>query len=216
MPEFQVFLLGDYMKKNSIRKLTVIGVLSSVSAVLMFLEIPLGFLPEFYKLDLSEIPILIAAFAYGPVVGIIIELIKNLIHIVIKGTSTMGVGELANFLIGISLVVPASLIYFKKKTRKHAIIGLIIGALSMAAAGALLNAFVLLPIYAYVFNSTVADWVHLGTLANPLVNESLFNFMLFSVVPFNLIKAILSGAIVILIYKRVSHIIKAKDSEQHD
>ncbi len=216
---FRYFYLEDGMKKKNIRRLTVIGILSSVAGVLMFVEFPLFFLPDFYKIDLSEIPVLIGAFAYGPVAGIIIEAIKNIIHLILKGTTTMGVGELANFLIGVSFVVPASIIYFRKKTRKHAVIGMTVGALSMAVMGALLNAFVLLPIYAFVYSDgntvyTVADFVYLGTLANPLVDNSLFKFMIFSVVPFNLLKAIVTSILVILIYKRVSHIIKAKDGEK--
>ena len=114
------------MKKKSTRILVFAGVLASVSAVLMFLEFPLGFAPSFYKMDFSEVPVLIGAFAYGPVVGIIIEAVKIIVRTSIVGSQTMGVGELANFLIGISFVVPASIIYKAHKTKKSAIIGLVV------------------------------------------------------------------------------------------
>ncbi len=199
-------------KKKNIRKIAVIGILSSLATALMFLEIPLPFLPDFYKIDLSEIPVLIGAFAFGPLVGIIIEAIKNIVHMFLTGINAFGIGELANFLVGISLVVPASLIYFHNKSRKNAIIGMFVGTLTMAVVGALLNAFVLLPLYAIVYSTpethyTVNSFVYLGSLVNPLV-KNLFTFMLFAVVPFNLLKGILDSIIVIIIYKRVSHLIK--------
>jgi riboflavin transporter FmnP len=128
----------------------------------------------------------------------------------------MGVGELANLLIGLSFVVPASYIYKMHKTRKNAVIGLVVGTLSMATIGALFNAFLLLPAYAYFMSTpdvtyTVSDFVYLGTLVNPLVTN-LFSFIMFAVVPFNIIKGILTGTIVVLIYKRISMLIKAKDA----
>ncbi len=205
------------MKKKSTRVLVFAGVLASVSAVLMFLEFPLGFAPSFYKMDFSEVPVLIGAFAYGPVVGIIIEGVKIIVRTSIVGTQTMGVGELANFLIGISFVVPASLIYKAHKTKKSAVIGLAVGSLAMIIVGTLLNAFVLLPAFAFFLSTpettyTVDSFVYLGSLVNPLVKD-LPTFLAFAVAPFNLIKAVLTGIIVILSYKRISSLIKAKDSE---
>jgi riboflavin transporter FmnP len=136
------------------------------------------------------------------------------------GSITMGVGELANFLIGISLVVPASMIYYRHKTRKRAVIGLVVGTFAMVTMGAVLNAFVLLPAYAFFMSTpeytlTIADFVAAGAAVNPLVTN-LFSFIMFAVVPFNLFKGILVSAVVILIYKRVSMLIKAKDSEDFE
>ena len=117
------------------KKLAFIGLFGAVASVLMFLEFPLPFAPGFYKLDLSEVPVLIGAFALGPVSGFFIELIKILVHLVIKGTQTAGIGELANLVIGCAFVLPAALIYRAGKTRKRAVIGMITGTLVMTVAG---------------------------------------------------------------------------------
>jgi len=205
------------MKKRSTKKLVLIGVLASVSAVLMFLEFPLWFAPDFYKMDFSEVPVLIGAFAYGPMAGVVIEAVKILVKTAITGSTTGGIGELANFLIGISLVVPASFIYMRRKTKKTAVLGLGVGVIVMVVVGTLLNAFVLLPVYALVYSTpenivTVSDFVFFGSLVNPLVTN-LTSFLMFAVAPFNLVKGIFTSVIVVLIYKQVSGLLKAEDSE---
>jgi len=205
------------MKKRSTKKLVLIGVLASVSAVLMFLEFPLWFAPDFYKMDFSEVPVLIGAFAYGPMAGVVIEAVKILVKTAITGSTTGGIGELANFLIGISLVIPASFIYMRRKTKKTAVLGLGVGVIVMVVVGTLLNAFVLLPVYALVYSTpenivTVSDFVFFGSLVNPLVTN-LTSFLMFAVAPFNLVKGIFTSVIVVLIYKQVSGLLKAEDSE---
>lgn len=205
-------------KKTDVKKLIVIAMLGAIGFVLMLLEFPLWFVPSFYELDFSEVSVLVGAFAYGPLAGLSIEAIKVLLNLAYTGTITMGVGELANFLIGISFVVPAAMIYKRSKTKKNAVLGLLVGVLVMAFVGALLNAFLLLPAYAYFLSSpsntmTVSDFVYAGSLVNPLV-DNLFSFIMFAVVPFNLIKGILTSFIVIVIYKRISMILKAKDASQ--
>ncbi len=206
------------MKKKSTRKLVAIGILSSVAAVLMFLEFPLTVIaPNFYKMDFSDVPALIGAFAFGPGAGLVIEAVKILVKTLITGSPTMGVGEVANFLIGASFLIPASLIYYRKKTMKNAVLGMVAGVFSMIIIGSLLNAFVLLPAYAYFMSSpettyTVDSFVFLGSLVNPLVTD-LPTFILFAVAPFNLIKGVLVSSIVVLIYKRISILLKHKDSE---
>lgn len=206
--------------RTNIRKLLIIALLSTISIVLMLFDFPLFFAPNFYELDFSEIPVLVGAFAYGPLTGVIIEAIKILLNLMFTGSITMGVGELANFLIGISLVVPASVIYFRHKTKKRALIGLVVGTFTMVTVGALLNAFVLLPAYAFFLSTpqytlTIADFVAAGAAVNPLVNN-VFSLIMFAVVPFNLLKGILVSVVVLLIYKRVSMLIKAKDSEDFE
>ena len=206
--------------RTNIRKLLIIALLSTISIVLMILDFPLFFAPNFYELDFSEIPVLVGAFAYGPLTGVIIEAVKILLNLMFTGSITMGVGELANFLIGISLVVPASVIYYRHKTKKRALIGLVVGTFTMVTIGALLNAFVLLPAYAFFLSTpqytlTIADFVAAGAAVNPLVNN-VFSLIMFAVVPFNLLKGILVSVVVLLIYKRVSMLIKAKDSEDFE
>jgi len=204
--------------KSDIRKLVVIAVLAAISFVLMLLEFPLPFVPNFYELDFSEVAVLIGAFAYGPVAGVVIEAIKIVLNLAYTGSITSGIGEIANFLIGISFVVPAAMIYHKHKTRKHAVIGLITGTITLVFVGAILNAYVLLPAYAYFLSSpeavyTVQSFVEFGQLVNPLITD-LSTLILFAVVPFNLIKGILSSVIVLTIYKRISILLKANDATE--
>ena len=118
----------------SVRTTVKIGMLAAISVVLMLFEIPLPFAPSFYEIDFSEVPVLIGAFAMGPVAGAAIELVKILLNLVITGTDTAGVGELANFIIGCSLCLPAAIIYKRKKTRKGAMIGMVAGTALMAVS----------------------------------------------------------------------------------
>lgn len=191
----------------NIRSLTMIGMLSAIAVVLMLFDIPLGFLPSFYEIDLSEVPVLIGSFALGPVAGIMIELIKILLNLMINGSDTAGIGEVANFLIGCALVVPSSMIYFKKKKRKAAVSGLAIGTLFLIVTGSLLNAYLLLPTYAVAFHMPIDGLIAMGTAVNPAIN-SMTTFILLAVAPFNLIKGIVVSVITILLYKKLSPIIK--------
>lgn len=193
-------------QKIGVKMLTKIGALSAVAGLLMLIEMPLWFAPPFYKMDLSEIPILIGAFALGPIAGMTIEFIKILLNFVLNGTVTGGVGEAANFLIGCSLVIPAGYIYRKNKTVKNAIIGMVVGTLVLTVVGGLLNYYLLLPVYAKVFGAPIQAFVDMGNALNPYIVD-LKTFILFAVVPFNLLKGIIVSAITILIYKRISPIL---------
>ncbi len=175
----------------------------------MVVEIPLWFAPGFYKIDLSELPVLIGGFAMGPIAGIIIELIKILLYLVIHGSSTGGVGDLANFILGCSFVVPAVLIYKKQKSKKGAIIGMSIGTLSLIIFGSILNAFFLLPFYANVFHMPMDSLVAMGTSINSAIHD-MTTFIMLAVAPFNLLKGLLVSVITILIYKKVSPILHNK------
>ncbi len=192
----------------TIRTITVIAMLSAVATVLMLFEIPLWFAPFFYELDFSEVPVLVGAFAMGPAAGALIELVKVLLNLVINGTITMGVGELANFLIGCSLVVPAAMIYNRKKSFKSAVKGLAAGIVSMTVIGSALNAFLLLPVFAFFMRTDMAALVQYGTEVNPAI-QNLATFILLAVAPFNLLKGVLVSAVTILLYKRLSTVIKA-------
>ena len=190
------------------KKLAFIGLFGAVASVLMFLEFPLPFAPGFYKLDLSEVPVLIGVFALGPVSGSFIELIKILVHLVIKGTQTAGIGELANLVIGCAFVLPAALIYRAGKTRKRAVIGMITGTLVMTVAGCFMNAFVLLPAYATAFGMPMETLVGMGTAVNKAVHDVL-TFAVLCVAPFNLVKGIVVSLITFFLYKHISTLIKS-------
>ena len=184
-----------------------IGMLAAVATVLMLFEFPLPFVPNFYKLDFSEIPVLLGTFALGPVAGVMTECIKILLNFVINGTETGGIGEIANFLIGCSMCIPAGLIYQKIHNKKGAWIGLITGTLLMTVFGCLINAFVLLPTYAVVYGMPLDGLVQMGHALNPAIN-GVATFVVLAVAPFNLIKGVLISAILLLIYKKVQPILR--------
>lgn len=202
------------MKKRNVQWLVKVAVLGALATVLMLVEFPLMFLaPNFYKLDFSEIPVVVGAFALGPMAGVAIEAIKIILNFAIEGTTTAGVGEIANFLIGCSYVVPAAIIYSVRKTRKNAIIGMAVGTVSVALVGAVLNAYVLLPAYAYAFGLPIEAFISMGTAVNPAITD-LTTFILFAVVPFNLFKGLMISVIVLTIYKRVSPLLRDRHHEE--
>ena len=193
--------------KNKIRVMVQTGMLAAIAVVLMFFEIPLPFAPSFYEIDFSEVPVLIGCFTMGPLAGAAIEFLKIMLNFAINGTVTAGVGEIANFLIGCAMVIPAGIIYKKVRTRKGAIIGMITGTLIMTFAGCFLNAFVLLPAYGKAFGMPIDALVGMGTAVNAHIT-SLTTFVVFAVAPFNLLKGVLVSIIVFVIYKKISPIFK--------
>lgn len=197
-------------KKGSLlsaRGITAIALLGALSTILMLFEIPLWFAPSFYKIDFSELPVLIGAFALGPVAGVFIELIKILLNFIINGTDTAGIGEIANFIFGCALVVPSAIIYNRGRNRKSAILGMAVGTAIFIITGCLLNAYVLLPTYAKVFGMPISSLVAMGTAVNPKIN-SLATFIIFAVAPFNLVKGVAISLITALLYKSVSPVIR--------
>ena len=193
--------------KLGTREIVTIGMLGAIAVVLMLFEIPLPFAPPFYEIDFSEVPVLVGCFALGPVAGVLIEFVKILLNLIINGSATAGVGELANFCIGCSFCIPAGVIYQRKKTKKDAMIGLISGTLIMTFLGCFINAYIMLPTYAKAFKIPIEGLIKMGTKVNASITD-LFTFVMFAVVPFNLLKGVLVSIIVILIYKKISPIIK--------
>lgn len=189
------------------KQMAVTGMLGAVATVLMLFDFPLPFAPGFYKLDLSEAPVLVGTFALGPVAGILIELVKVLLNFLLNGTTTAGVGELANFCIGCAFCVPAGIIYRKMTTRKGAVIGLGTGVLCMTVLGCFINAYVMLPVYSKAFHMPVDKIIEMGTKVNSMITN-LPSFVAFAVAPFNLLKGLLTSVLVFLVYKKISRIIK--------
>ena len=194
------------LKLMTTKNMAKMGILGAVAGLLMLLEIPLPFAPSFYEVDLSEVAVLLGAFSMGPVAGVIIEAIKILINFVITGTATAGVGELANFIVGCCLIVPAAMIYNKNKRIKNAILGILVGIFAMTLVGAILNYYILIPVYASAFGMPIETIIAMGTKLNPNI-DSLWDLILLANVPFNIIKGILSGLITFLLYKRLSPIL---------
>lgn len=200
---------GDTERILSTRKLAVCGMFSAIAAVLMVLEFPVPYAPSFYGMDFSELPALIGTFAYGPVAGVLIEFCKVLIKILFKPTSTAFVGELANFVVGCSFLLPASIIYLFRKTKRGAVLGAVTGTVCMAAFGGIFNALYLLPKFSQLFGMPLDGIIGMGTAVNPAV-DSIATLVLFAVVPHNLIKGGLVSLITMLIYKKISPVIKAE------
>ena len=188
------------------RTLVQIGMLSALAIILMQFEIPLPFAPAFYKIDFSEVPVLIGCFSMGPFAGVLIELIKVILNVAIKGTMTMGIGDAANFLIGCAFCVPAALIYQKKRTKSGAVTGMVVGTVIMTILGCVLNAYILLPVYAKAFEMPLDALVSMGTEVNGAIT-GLMTFVLFAVAPFNLLKGILVSLIVFFVYKKIRQVL---------
>lgn len=198
---------GKKEKIFTTRKMAMIGMFSALATILMILEIPVFFTPGFYKLDFSELPALVGGYAFGPVAGVMIEFCKILLKLMTKGTSTAMVGELANFVVGCSFILPASFLYWLKKSKKSAIFSSIVGTLIMTVVGSWLNGLYLLPTFANMFGMPLTSLVGMGTAVNPYIKD-VTTLVLFAVVPLNLLKGSIVSLITILIYKKLSPILK--------
>ena len=189
----------------NLRKMTVTAIMAAVSTVLMFLSFNVPLMPSFIKLDLSELPALISSFAMGPISGVAVCLVKNLINLFF--TTTGGVGELSNFLLGCAFVVPAGLIYKYKRNKKWAIIGSLIGAASMALLSIVSNYFVVYPIYTAFMPMDAIIGMY-KAICPPV--ENLIQCLLVFNLPFTFIKGMISVVITLLVYKKLSPIINGK------
>lgn len=203
-------------KVKSVRWLASVAILGALSAVVMLLEFMIPVLgPTFLRFDFSEVPVMIGAFALGPVAGLAIEAIKVSLNLVLDGSWSFGIGELANFLVGVSFVFPASLIYRFHKTRQAALIGMLVGVVTMATTAALLNLYLLLPTYAAWMGMTPEAMLLSFSQAIPYITD-LKTGILFGIIPFNLVKSLVITGLVMLLYKRVSPLIKGREDLDED
>ncbi len=166
-----------------------IGMLSGLGMILMLLDFPLPIFPTFLKFDLSDAPAVIGAFAMGPAAGVMIEFLKNLLKIIVR-SNTGGVGELANFLVGVAYVLPLALVYQRHPNRKGVVWGSILAIFSGAFFAAVLNYFVFIPAYAVVLGYPVDAFVNMAAKINSAVVD-LRTLVLFAIVPFNLLKGLI-------------------------
>lgn len=195
------------MQKNkNLRKLVGSAMLAAVAFVLQFLEFPMPLSPSFAKFDLSDLPALIGAFAYGPLWGVVIEAVKNALHLF--QTQTGGIGELANFLMGAALVFPAGLIYQKHKSRKTALIGCVVGSLCMGVMAALANYFILLPMFEIFM--PIDEVIAAFAAVIPFIHTKL-DVVLLNALPMNILKGLVVSLITMLLYKRLSPILKGRN-----
>ena len=210
---FEKYVVKDRKAFSSTHYLTYTAIFASLAGVLMFLEIPLFFAPSFYKIDLSEIPILICTFYLGPVAGVAAELVKIMVKLLLKGTSTAFVGDFANFVVGCSFVLPASIIYHARPGKRSALVGMAAGTLVMTVFGSAFNAIYLLPKFAALYGMPMEAIIGMGTKINPRIT-SVGTLVLFAVVPFNLLKGVIDSALTFLLYKRISPILHKGDQRR--
>ena len=196
-------------KISASRRAAYVGIFSAVAAVLMYIEIPLFFAPPFYQMDLSEVPVFICSFSLGPVAGVVCELVKILLKLVLKGTSTAFVGDFANFVVGTSFVLPATIVYHRFKTKKGARAGMAVGAGVMTVFGSMFNAIYLLPTFAELYGLPLESLVAMGTAVNKAIT-SVSTLVLFAVVPFNLLKGVVVTILTFLLYKRIERLLKMR------
>jgi riboflavin transporter len=199
------------MKNSKLNRLVKISLLGVIGTVLMFFEFALPIFPSFIKIDISDMPALIGTFALGPWSGIMIELLKNILH-GIFASQTAFVGELANFIIGSVFVTTAGVIYKFKKSKLNAVVGLIVGTIAMTISACVLNYFVLLPLYEKAFNFPISQMVDIASRINGNIT-GIGTLILWSIAPFNILKGILLTGLTLVVYKSVAPVLKGEHAD---
>ena len=194
----------DLHKVRPARRICIIGICGAIAAVLHMLDFPLLFLaPEFYKLDFSELPVMLCGFFLGPSAAVFCEVIKILLKLLLKGTSTAFVGDFANFVVGCSLVLPAIIVYHTKKSKASAMWGCVAGTVILAVFGSLFNAVYLLPKFSQLYGIPMDAIVGMGSAINGGITD-ITSFVTLAVAPLNLIKGAMISILTVLMYKRVA------------
>lgn len=198
------------MRKTKTHDLIVAAMLSAIAFILMFIDFPIPMLiPPFVKMDISDLPALLGAFALGPAYGVVISFVKNLLHIIIKGTSTACAGELGNFLMGAVFAATAGWVYKHHKNRKGAIWGAVVGAIAMAAFSVPSNYYITYPAYVTFYNMPLEVILGMYQAILPAADSLLKCLIIFNM-PFTLVKGLLDAAICVMIYKPLSPILHGK------
>lgn len=195
------------MQKNKTIKITQIAIFTAIATVVSLLDFPLPFFPSFYKLNLSDAVVLIGGFSLGALEGVVIVFLRMILSFLIKGTSTFFIGDFANCILSIFFVLPSFIIYKKNRTLKGAIIGMTVGIFSLLLFSVILNYFVLITLYLMVLMIPVKNLLSLFHV------NSLFEFILFFVLPFNLLKGVVCSFIALITYKRLSKFINKISSK---
>lgn len=186
------------------KRICTVAICSAIAAVLHMLDFPLLFLaPEFYKLDFSELPVMLCGFYLGPSAAVACEAVKILLKLILKGTSTAFVGDFANFVVGCSLVLPAAIVYHTKKSRSRAIWGLALGTVFLTVFGSFFNAVYLLPKFSQLYGMPLDTIIAMGTKINGNI-RNLQSFIMLAVAPLNLIKGCMISVLTLLLYKRIA------------
>ena len=204
LAKFSQRYLKGLRSVTAARRVSIIGICSALAAVLHMLDFPVLFLaPEFYKLDFSELPVLLCGFYLGPTATVACEGVKILLKLLLKGTSTAFVGDFANFVVGCSFVLPATFWYHAHKSKHGAVIGLVLGTVSMAVLGSAFNAVYLLPKFAELYGIPLEVIISMGTAIRGGVS-SVSTFAMLCVAPLNVFKGVMVSVPTMLLYKRVA------------
>jgi len=189
---------------NKVKYITKVGILSSIALALMFLEISLPIFPSFLKIDLSNIPSLIGGFSMGPVAGTLIVFIKNILHFIIKNDGTAGAGNIADIIVSMSFIIPAALMYKHKKTFKTALLGMIVGIVCAVTASIFTNLYISIPVFSKIM--PIETIIAVMNSANKHIID-LRTYVLWAVIPFNLLKYTVICLVSLPLYKRVSGVL---------
>lgn len=215
-----VFFMSEISTKTSassrkamITKLTSTAILAAMAVLLMYLEFNLPFMPGFLKFDFSELPVLVGAYALGPWYGVLIELLKNLIHL--PATGTAGIGEASNFITGSIYVFIAGWIYTKNMTRKGAVISMAVATLALGLIACPLNYFITLPLYGSVLGFPMEAIIGMASAVNPMVSSKI-SLIFWVFLPFNIFKGLVISFLTFWVYKPISNIIHRIYSRTHD
>ena len=203
------------MKKTTLRHMTVAGLFGAIAFVLMFFSFGVPILSPFAEFDLSALPELIGGYVLGPLGAVYITTIKLLLKLLFQGTSSMFTGEVQNFILSLSYVLPAILYYRKHKTKKGAVIGLVIGSIVSVVMAVLTNLYLIFPAYIKLYGMNWNGIIEICTAANPMITN-IPTFVAFSVIPFNVISRGVSSIIAVLVYKKISVPLKKMLLEQEE
>jgi len=196
--------LPEKRKVTPARRVSIIGICAAIATVLHVLDFPLLFMaPDFYKLDFSELPVLLCGFYLGPSATVACEGVKILLKLLVKGTSTAFVGDFANFFVGCSFVLPATIWYHAHKSKHSAIIGLVLGTASMTVIGTAFNAIYLLPKFAQLYGIPLDAIIGMGSAIHASIHN-VTTFVVLCVAPLNLVKGTMVSVLTLLLYKRVA------------
>lgn len=192
-------------KFNSTKTIAKVGVLSAIAYVLMFVSVPLPIFPSFLKIDVSDIPAIFGGMSLGPMAGLSIVIVKNLLQ-AITASTTGGVGEFANIIIGGSYVLTICLFYKRFKSTKGVLVGGLVGIIVMTIMGCIMNYYIMMPLYATVYGMPLEQIIQLGTVINNKVTD-LYTFVLWMIAPFNIVKAGLMTIVTLPLFKKMEKVL---------
>lgn len=193
--------------RMKVKKIAFIGLMGAVSAVLMLLRFPIPFMPPFLSFDLSGVMEMMGGLMFGPLEALCIIVVKILLQLVMQGSMSLGTGELQNFILSSAYVLPAVLIYYRKKTKKSAIVGMAVSSIIVAVVAVITNLYLIIPFYVKLFGMSMDDIISMCSVVNPAMKDTM-SLVIFGLVPFNLIKYGATSVVTFIIYKRLSGVIR--------